>query len=88
MISCRIHKHRMALSDKEHAKLLSQYTPLTDANFLEVSVEVCILFRDSYCEHVQRRECHAHHNCFLRQAFFDEVVERIIANIVDEEWEE
>jgi hypothetical protein len=29
-----------------------------------------------------------HHNCFLRQPFFDEVIDRIIANIVDGEWEE
>ena len=30
----------------------------------------------------------AHHNCFLRQPFFDDVVDRIIANIVDGDWEE
>ena len=30
----------------------------------------------------------AHHNCFLRQPFFDNVVDRIIANIVDGDWEE
>ena len=29
-----------------------------------------------------------HHNCFLRQPFFDEVVGRIVANIVDGDWEE
>ena len=29
-----------------------------------------------------------HHNCFLRQPFFDDVVDRIIANIVDGEWAE
>ena len=29
-----------------------------------------------------------HHNCFLRQPFFDEVVDRIVANIVDGDWEE
>ena len=30
----------------------------------------------------------AHHNCFLRQPFFDNVVDRIIANIVDGDWDE
>jgi hypothetical protein len=30
----------------------------------------------------------AHHNCFLRQPFFDNVVDRIIANIVDGNWDE
>ena len=30
----------------------------------------------------------AHRNCFLRQPFFDNVVDRIIANIVDGDWEE
>ena len=29
----------------------------------------------------------AHHSCFLRQPFFDEVVDRIVANIVDGDWE-
>lgn len=28
------------------------------------------------------------HNCFLRQQYFDEVVDRIIANIIDGAWEE
>lgn len=30
----------------------------------------------------------ARHNCFLRQPFFDNVVDRIIANIVDGNWDE
>ena len=30
----------------------------------------------------------AHHNCFVRLPFFDNVVDRIIANIVDGDWEE
>jgi hypothetical protein len=35
----RAHKHRKALSDKELAKCLSQYAPLTDADFPEVSAK-------------------------------------------------
>ena len=30
----------------------------------------------------------AHHNCFVRQPFFDHVVNRVIANIVDGDWDE
>ena len=29
----------------------------------------------------------SHHNCFLRQPYFDQVVDRIIATIVDGNWE-
>ena len=30
----------------------------------------------------------AHHNCFLRTPYFDNVVERVVANIIDGDWEE
>ena len=30
----------------------------------------------------------AHRNCFLRQPFFDDVVDHIIANIIDGVWED
>ena len=29
----------------------------------------------------------AHRNCFLRQPYFDHVIDRIVANIVDGDWE-
>ena len=39
MRSRRLHRHRKALSDKELARCLEQYAPLTDADFPEVSAE-------------------------------------------------
>ena len=38
-LSRRAHKHKKALSDEELAKCLSQYAPLTDADFPEVSAK-------------------------------------------------
>ena len=31
-------------------------------------------------------EVMSRHNCFLRQPYFDDVVDRIIANVVDGDW--
>jgi hypothetical protein len=30
----------------------------------------------------------SHHNCFIRQPFFDKVIDQIIRNVVDADWED
>ncbi len=53
-------------------------TPLTKASYFVTHIVGMFNIKDVI----------AHHNCFLRQPFFDNVVDRIIANIVDGAWEE
>ena len=53
-------------------------TPLTKASYFVTHIVSMFNVEDVI----------AHHNCFLRQPFFDNVVDRIIANIVDGDWED
>ena len=53
-------------------------TPLTKASYFVTHIVSMFNVEDVI----------AHRNCFLRQPFFDNVVDRIIANIVDGDWEE
>ena len=52
-------------------------TPLTKASYFVTHIVSMFNVEDVI----------AHHNCFLRQPFFDDVVDCIIANIVDGDWE-
>ena len=56
-------------------------TPLTKASYF-----VTHIVRMFYVEYVE--DVIAHHNCVLRQPFFDNMVDRISANIVNGDWEE
>ncbi len=53
-------------------------TPLTKASYFVTHIVSMFNVEDVI----------AHHNCFLRQPFFDNVVDRIIANIIDGDWDE
>ena len=53
-------------------------TPLTKASYFVTHIVSMFNVEDVI----------AHHNCFLRQPVFDDVVDCIIANIVDGDWEE
>jgi hypothetical protein len=46
--STSTHKHKKALSDEELAERLSQYAPLTDADFPEVSAEEYASFAENH----------------------------------------
>ena len=53
-------------------------TPLTKASYFVTHIVSLFNVEDVI----------AHHNCFVRQPFFDNVVDRIIANIVDGDWDD
>lgn len=67
--------HYPELTIPIHAEWLS--TPLSKASYFVTHIVSMFNVDDVI----------AHHNCFMRQPFFDNVVDRIIANIVDGEWE-
>ena len=83
--SLRLVQRGMLISSKNHFPQLTipiqndwLSTPLTKASYFVTHIVSMFNVEDVL----------VHHNSFLRQPFFDDVVDRIIANIIDGDWDE